>query len=63
MRNCNPEQQRAAARHLIRDTSFPEHLKRSCQRELDLDGAPGSFVHMHGLVAPVSGYRLPSPPA
>jgi hypothetical protein len=63
MRNRNPEQQRAAARHLIRDTSFPEHLTRNCQRELDLDGAPGSLAHLYGLIAPVSDYRLPSSPA
>ena len=60
MRNRNPEQQRAAARHLIRDASFPEHLTRKRQRELDLDGAPGSLAHLYGLIAPVSDYRLPS---
>ena len=63
MRNRNHEQQRAAARHLIRDTSFPEHLTHNCQRELDLDGAPGSLAHLYGLIAPVSDYRLPSSPA
>ena len=63
MRKCKPEQQRAEARHLIRNTFFPEHLTRHCQWELDLDGAAGSLAHLYGLIAPVSDYRLPSSPA
>ena len=47
----------------MEDTCFPEHLTCHSQRELDLDGAPGSLAHLCGLIAPVSDYRLPSSPA